>query len=168
MKYLVAATDLSSRPKLLASFRGKTAKEVYRCGKGIVMTSSFQGPLMFAGKQLAVEVTSGYVASTIGSAVEGAIGYVSGFGFVRWVYKACHPGRVKAFARLGYNILGLPFTIYAKGVGCVTDVLQIGYLEEKWFGEKVYIFDDNRLWVEKNFTLSEALTTLEKGVTEAE
>jgi hypothetical protein len=30
-----------------------------------------------------------------------------------------------------------------------------------WFGEPVYIFDDNRLWVEKNFRLLNVFEGLE-------
>lgn len=39
------------------------------------------------------------------------------------------------------------------------DLLSIFKVEELWFGEPVYIFDNNRLWVEKNFTLSDLLKT---------
>jgi len=42
-------------------------------------------------------------------------------------------------------------TLYSKGIGGAFDLLQLSKLEKLWFGEPVYIFDDNRLWVEKNF-----------------
>lgn len=45
-------------------------------------------------------------------------------------------------------------TLYSKGIGGAFDLLQISKLEKLWFATPVYIFDDNRLWVEKNFTLS--------------
>ena len=146
---LIAATDISSSPKIFKKFRGKAAKEVYRCVKGFACTGSLRKPLIFATGQLSKEFTTGFVVSCGGSAVESLLGYVSGIGFVRWIYKASDVKKIKAIARLGYNILGLPITMYSKGVCTVTDLLQIGYLEKKWFGEQVYIFDDNRIWLEK-------------------
>ena len=162
--HLIAATDISSSPKLFKRFRGRTAKEIYRCAKGVICTGSLSGPLIFAGGQLGKELTTGFVISCAGSTAEGLIGYMSGFGFVRWIYKASDVQKIKAFARFGYNVLGLPITIYSKGVSTVTDFLQIGYLEEKWFGTRVYLFDDNRLWVEKNFTLSDVFNKVEKNI----
>jgi hypothetical protein len=44
-------------------------------------------------------------------------------------------------------------TIYFKGIGATFDILQLSKLEELWFSKPVYIFDDNRFWIEKNFTL---------------
>lgn len=154
--YLIAATDITGRNKPFARFRGKTAKEIYRCGKGIICTRSVIGPMIHAGGELAIEVSKGFVAGAAGSAIEAGIGYISGFGFIRWIYKATDVGYIKTIARIGYNVVGLPFTIYSKGIGTVTDFLQIGILEEKWFGERVYIFDDNRLWIEKNFSIADA------------
>ena len=55
----------------------------------------------------------------------------------------------------------LPITCYYKGIGGAFDLLQISKLEELWFGEPVYIFDDNRLWVEKNFTIGDIFDGLE-------
>ena len=106
----------------IARFRGKTAKEIYRCGKGIFITGSINGPLSHA------IVSVGSEMSTIGSVAEGTLGYIFDVGFVRWVYKAA--------TRLTYNVLGLPGRV---------DLCQIGALEECWFGERVYIFNDNRL-----------------------
>lgn len=45
-------------------------------------------------------------------------------------------------------------TLYSKGIGRAFDLLRMSKLEKLWFGEPVYIFADNRLWVEKNFTLT--------------
>lgn len=39
-RLIIAAGDISRSPILLKRFRGKTAKEVYRCGKGVVFTGS--------------------------------------------------------------------------------------------------------------------------------
>ena len=50
-------------------------------------------------------------------------------------------------------------TLYSKGIGGAFDLMGISKLEKLWFGEPVYIFDDNRLWVEKNFTLTDLLET---------
>lgn len=152
--------DITARNKPFARFRGKTAKEIYRCAKGIICTKNLIGPVARAGGQLAIEVSKGVVA---GSAIEAGIGYLSGFGFIRWVYKATDVGYIKTIARIGYNIGVLPFTIYSKGISSVTDFLQIGILEEKWFGERVYIFDDNRLWIEKNFTITDAFKAIDNN-----
>jgi hypothetical protein len=32
-----------------------------------------------------------------------------------------------------------------------------GRIEKWWFGERVYIFSDRRLWIESNFTFNDAL-----------
>ena len=80
-------------------------------------------------------------------------GYVSGVGFVRYLYKVAQPKKIKAAARLVYNVACLPITLYSKGIGSAFDLLQLSKLETAWFGQPIYIFDDNRIWVEKNFTL---------------
>ena len=41
-----------------------------------------------------------------------------------------------------------PLTIYSKGIGEAFNVIGISKLEEISFGEPVYIFDTNRLWIE--------------------
>ena len=46
-------------------------------------------------------------------------------------------------------------TLYSKGISGAFDLLRISKLEEMWFGQSVYIFDDNRLWIEANFTLGD-------------
>lgn len=45
--------------------------------------------------------------------------------------------------------------MYSKGIG----KLKLSKLEEIWFGEPVYIFDGNRFWIKKNFTLGEVFET---------
>lgn len=152
-RFIIAAGDISSSPVLARRFRGKAAKEVYRCVKGVVLTGSITKPLGFAIVQIPGEVTKGIVYTAIGQVGESALGYISGVGFVRYLYKVVHPARLKATARLAYNIGCLPLTLYSKGIGGAFDLLQISKLEKMWFGQPVYIFDDNRLWVESNFTL---------------
>ena len=89
------------------------------------------------------------------------IGYTSFLGLARWVYKATNSN----FARIVYNFAGLPFTLYSQGVSGVCDLCQISKLETMWFGSPGYIFDDNRLWIEKNieknFTLEDAFKHLD-------
>ena len=161
-RYIIAAGDISSSPVLAKRFRGKTAKELYRCGKGIFITGSFAKPIAFAVAQVPAELTKGVVYTAVGQIGEGVIGYVSGIGFVRYLYKVVHQGTLKASARLAYNIACLPVTLYSKGIGSAFDLLKISKLEEMWFGQPVYIFDDNRFWIEKNFTLSDIFETMKE------
>lgn len=161
-RYIIAAGDISSSPVLAKRFRGKTAKELYRCGKGILVTGSVAKPVGFAVAQVPAELTKGVVYTAVGQIGEGVIGYVSGIGFVRYLYKVVHQGTLKASARLAYNIACLPVTLYSKGIGSAFDLLKISKLEEMWFGQPVYIFDDNRVWIEKNFTLSDVFETMEE------
>jgi hypothetical protein len=53
-------------------------------------------------------------------------------------------------------------TLYSKGIGSAFDLLRLFKLEEMWFGEPVYIFDDNRLWIEKNFTIGDIFEKIEE------
>jgi hypothetical protein len=78
-RLIIVARDISSYPILLRRFRGKTAKEVYCCGKGI--------PVLFPNQlqlQLPEELTKGFVYTAVGQIGEGVIGYISGIGFVRY------------------------------------------------------------------------------------
>jgi hypothetical protein len=153
MKSVIAASDICSSPVLAKRFRGKTAKEIYRCGKAILVTGSIVKPVTFAITSIPAEVVKGTISNTVGDVGEYVIGYVSGLGFVRFLYKIIQPSKVKATARLVYNVACLPMTLYSKGIGTAFDLLSVSKLEELWFGEPVYIFDDNRFWIEKNFTL---------------
>jgi hypothetical protein len=45
--------------------------------------------------------------------------------------------------------------LYSKRIGGTFDLLKLSKLEEMWFGAPVYIFDDNRLWIEANFTIGD-------------
>jgi len=162
-RLIIAAGDISSSPVLGKRFRGKTAKEIYRCGKGILLTGSFAKPLGFAAAQIPAELTKGVVYSAVGQVGDGIIGYVSGIGFSRYIYRALQPGKLKASARLIYNIACLPITLYSKGIGSAFDLLRISKLEEMWFGQPVYIFNDNRIWVESNFTLGDIFERIEEN-----
>ena len=158
---IIAAGDISSSPILARRFRGKAAKEIYRCGKGIVLTGSVAKPMGFAIATIPAEATKGIIYTAVGQVGETALGYVSGIGFVRYLYKVVQPAKLKATARLIYNVACLPVTLYSKGIGGAFDLLQISKLEKLWFGEPVYIFDDNRIWIEKNFTLNDLFETVE-------
>lgn len=158
-RLIIASGDISSSPVLGRKFRGKIAKEIYRCGKGVLLTRSVAKPIGFAISTIPTELSKGIVYSTVGQVGETAIGYISGIGFVRYLYKITQPEKLKASARLAYNLACLPITLYSKGIGGAFDLIGISKLEKFWFGEPVYIFDDNRLWVEKNFTLSDLIKT---------
>ena len=160
---IIAAADISSSPVLAKRFRGKLAKEFYRCGKGILLTGSIAKPLGFAVAQVPGELTKGVVYTAVGQIGEGALGYVSGIGFVRYLYKVIQPTKLKVTARLVYNIASLPITLYSKGIGGAFDLLKISKLEELWFGQPDYIFDDNRLWIERNFTLGDIFEQIEES-----
>ena len=162
-RLIIAAADISSSPVLARRFRGKTAKEIYCCSKGIVLTGSFAKPIGFALVDVNGEPTKRVVYSAVGQVGESVIGYVSGIGFIRYLYKVAQPTKIKATVRLVYNVASLPITLYSKGIGAAFDLLQLSKLEKLWFGEPVYIFDDNRVWVEKNFTLDNLFETLEEN-----
>jgi hypothetical protein len=51
--------------------------------------------------------------------------------------KIIQPAKLKASARLAYNIFCLPITIYSKGIGTAFDLLKIFKLKEIWFGQPV-------------------------------
>ena len=63
-RLLIAAVDISSSPVLLKRFRGKTAKELYRCGKGIILTGSVSKSV--AVLQVPNELTKGFVYTAVG------------------------------------------------------------------------------------------------------
>lgn len=158
-RLIIASGDISSSPVLGRRFRGKVAKEIYRCGKSVVLTGSVAKPIGFAVSTIPAELSKGIVYSAVGQVGEAAIGYISGIGFVRYLYKIAQPKKLKASARLVYNAAYIKITLCSKGIGGAFDLLGISKLEKLWFGEPVYIFDDNRLWVEKNFTVTDLLKT---------
>ena len=159
--YILASTDISSSPVLFKRFRGKTAKEIYRCGKGIAITGSLAKPVAYAAATIPTELGKGFIYSTVGQVGETVIGYVSGVGWVRYIYKVAQPSKLKATARLVYNVACLPMTIYSKGWGAACDYIGLSKLEEMWFGSPVYLFDDNRIWAEKNFRMADIFDKLD-------
>lgn len=154
-RLILASCDISSSPILASKLRGKPAKEIYRCCKGVLLTGSMAKPIGYAVSTIPVELSKGVVYSAVGQIGEAALGYISGIGFIRYLYKISKPGKLKAGGRLIYNVASLPMTLYSKGIGGAFDLVGISKLEELWFGTPVYIFDDNRLWIEKNFTMSD-------------
>jgi hypothetical protein len=160
-RFIIAAGDITSSPVLARHFRGKTAKETYRCAKGIILTRSIAKPVGFAILQIPAEFSKGVVYTAIGQVGESVLGYISGVGFVRYLYKVVEPKKFKATCRLAYNIACLPLTLYYKRIGGAFDFLQLSRLEKMWFGQPVYIFEDNRLWVEGNFTLGDIFEQIE-------
>lgn len=154
-KLIIAAGDISSSPVLAQKFRGKTAREIYRCGKGIFLTRSISKPLGFAVVTVPREMSEGSICTAVGQIVEATLGYVSGIGFVRYIYKVAKPEKIKVTARVVYNVACLPFMLYSKGITVTFDILRLSKLEEMWFSEPIYIFNDNRLWIESNFTMND-------------
>jgi len=148
-------------PILFKNLRGPIAKEVYRYTKGVIITGSIAKPFGYAVLQIPTELSKGYVHSTISDIGENIIGYISGVGFVRYIYKIAQPGKLKQMARLIYNVGCLPITLYAKGICAAFDLLQLSKLEKLWFGEVVYPLSDNRSWIERNFTMTDVMDSLE-------
>ena len=106
-------------------------------------------------------MSKGFIYTAVGQVGETALGYISGLGFVRYLYKVAKPEKIKVTARVIYNVASLPLTLYSKGITATFDILQISKLEELWLGEPVYIFDDNRLWIEKNFTIQDIFAEMD-------
>ena len=100
-------------------------------------------------------MSKGFIYTEVGQVGEAALGYISGIGFVRYIYKIAKPEKIKVTARAIYNVACLTFTLYSKGITATFDVLRLSKLEEMWFGEPIYIFNDNRLWIEGNFTMDD-------------
>ncbi len=135
------------------------AKEIYNFSKGMVLTVYLAKPIGFAISTIYAELSKGIIQTAVCKVGEAAIGYVSKIRLVRYLYKIAQLEKLKASARLIYKVASFPMTLYSKKVGGAFDLLAISKLEELWFAEHVYIFDDNRLWVENNFTLSEVFLT---------
>jgi hypothetical protein len=143
-RLIIAAEDINSSPVLLKRFRGKIPKEVYLFGKGIFLTGSVSKPVPVTALQIPGELTKDFVYTAVGQIGEGVIGYISGVGFVRYLYKIVWPAKLKATARLAYNVACRPLTLHSKEIGEAFDLLRLSKLEDMWFDEPVYIFDDNR------------------------
>ena len=79
----------------------------------------------------------GVVYIAAGQVGEAAIGYVSGIAFIRYLYKVLQPKKIKAGARLIYNLAYLPLTLHSEGISGTFELLLISKLEKLWFGEPV-------------------------------
>ena len=60
-KLIIASGDISSSPVLGRKFRGKIAKEIYRCGKDVALTRSVGKPIGFALSTIPRELSKGVV-----------------------------------------------------------------------------------------------------------
>jgi hypothetical protein len=60
-------------------------------------------------------------------------------------------------------VASLPITLYSKKIGGAFDLLKLSKLEKLWVCEPVYIFDDNRLFFEKNFTFDNVFQTMDQN-----
>jgi hypothetical protein len=127
--FILAATDVTSAPVLLKRFRGKAAKQTYRCAKGIILTGSITKPVGFALLQIPGELSKGVVYTAIGQVSENLLGYISGVGFVKYLYKVAQPWKFKATCRLAYNIDCLPLRLYSKGISSVVRLIYYNFLD---------------------------------------
>lgn len=142
---LIASSDIVSSLVIGHIFKGKVVKEVYRCNKVGVLTGSVTKPSGFVVSTIPTELSKGIVYTVVGQVGETVIRSISDIGFVQYLYKIAQSKNLKASARLIYNVACLPITLYSKEIGGVFDLIGISKVEELWFGEPVYIFDDNRL-----------------------
>lgn len=131
----------------------KTAIDICCCGKGIILTGSISKLLGFAVAKVSREMSQGFLYIPVVQAGEAALSYIFGIGFISYICKVAKLEKIKVMARLVYNLACLPFTLYSKEVTATADVLHIYTLKEIWFGAAVHIFNDNRLWIESNFTM---------------
>jgi len=65
-RLIITAGDISSSTVLLKQFRGKTAKEVSRCGKERILTGSVSKLFAVAVLQVPKELTKGFVYTAVG------------------------------------------------------------------------------------------------------
>ena len=66
----------------MIKFRGKIAKEIYRCGKEIILTGSIIKPVGFAIAIVPAELIKGVIYTAVGQVGETAIDYLSTIAFV--------------------------------------------------------------------------------------
>jgi len=161
-RIIISNSDISNSPVLARKFRGKPVKEIYRCAKGILVTHSLAKLIVYAVATIPGpgEMSKGFIYSAYGQVGETTLGYLSGVGFIWYLYRIIHSGKLKVTTRLVYNVVCLPMIIDYKEVGGVFDLLPLSKLEKLWFDQPVSIFDDNRLWIENNFTSNDITITL--------
>jgi hypothetical protein len=73
-RLILAAGDISSSPILFRQYRGKTAKEIYRCGKRVAFSGSIAKPLAYAVASIPAELSKGVIYIVVGNIGEAAIG----------------------------------------------------------------------------------------------
>lgn len=83
------------------------------------MTGSLAKLIEYAVATIPGEMSKGFIYSAYGQVGETALVYLSGVGFIRYLYRIIHPGKLKVTTRLVYNVVCLPMIIYYKGVGGV-------------------------------------------------
>ena len=151
MRTILAFDDLN-KPKAYARYRGKMAKETYRCVKGIFLTRSLVGPVSHAVTQVPGTMLKGYFVSSVKDVGVQALTYLCGIGWLKGSYELVTNEALKSGVRVVLNLASLPMTGSACVVGHVYDSFGISDLEKAWFGSPVYLFNDNRIWLETNFT----------------
>lgn len=125
------------------------------------MTGSVIKPVAYALSRVPTQIHYGFFYSITEDVGEHVIGYLSGVSFIKYLYISVdRPINLKASLRVAYNVICLPITVYSKGISAAFALLQISQLEKFWFGEPVRIFDGNRLWIERNFTMSDVFSQM--------
>lgn len=152
---LVVAYNGQEKPILFRRFRGPIAKEIYRFGKALVLCHNGIGAGIYCVAQIPRELTRGYIQSCVGEFSLVLVGYCTGLTSLTCFYKLLSDSKVKTVARGMLNTYGLVATLPAWGVGKTCDVIALSKLEKIWFGTPIYLFDDNRIWLEQNCTLGE-------------
>jgi hypothetical protein len=146
--------------KIFARYRGKTAKEIYRFAKTVLITREVIKPAVYAAKQVAFESPSGMIISAAKNAGSYVICYVLGIGFAKSAYMILQDGKIKNITRIVYNLGSVPYRLYANGAESTLNLLCLDRFEEGWFGERVHICGSFSIWPEKNFTLGDAINHL--------
>lgn len=118
---LVCANIVFDRSSL-AILRGKTAKEIYRFSKEVIMTKNLIGPTMYAASVIPKELSSGFIYSSVANAGECMLGYISRLGFVRFVYRNTNVSLIRNTGRIISNVCGLPITCYSRGTSAFCNV----------------------------------------------
>jgi hypothetical protein len=166
-RYIIAATDICAQSNVPNRFRGKTAKEIYRCAKGVALSGQVVGPVVYTLRTVPNQLTGGLVKAAVRKTSTIVISYVSGMSLAGTLYQLVNNGLIKTTARLIYNYGGLFMTLpaygFTVGMRFPFSVLSLSALEKYWFGEEVYIFDDNRIWLEKNFTIEDTFRIMQEG-----
>ena len=122
MRTILAFDDLD-KPKLFALYRGKAAKEVYRCGKGIFMTKNLIGPISYATSQVPKVMFKGYFVSSVKDVGLQSLTYLFGIGWLKGSYELVSNNVLKNGFRVVLNVYSLPMMGSAAVIGHVFDLL---------------------------------------------